>query len=155
MNVKSRILAVLTLACAVGGAAMLPAAAQQAGSTDAIIAGRQAAYDLMAGNGAAIKAAVDGGLAVKPYVAGAKGIVAWAHAIPGMFPAGTDKGHNTKALPAIWSDRAGFEKDAAALGTAADKLVVAANADDKAAFAAAFKETSEACGACHHDYRAR
>ena len=153
MNGKTRIFAVLALAGAVGVA--LPAVAQQAGSADAIIAGRQAAYDLMAGNGAAMKAAVDGGLAVKPYAAGAKGIAAWARAIPGMFPPGTDTGHNTKALPAIWSDRAGFEKDAAALATAADKLVVAANADDKAAFATAFKETSDACGACHHDYRAR
>jgi len=155
MNGKNSIFFGLALACAMGGAAMLPAAAQQAGSADAIIAGRQAAYDLMAGNGAAMKATVDGGLAVKPLLPGAKGMAAWARAIPGMFPAGTDTGHNTKALPAVWSDRAGFEKSAAALATAADKLVVSANADDKAAFATAFKETTDACGACHHDYRAR
>lgn len=149
-----KIVAVLAVA-GVAGAMVQPVAAQVAGSADAIIAGRQAAYDLLAANGAAMKAAVDGGAAVKPLVPAAKGVAAWGRAIPGMFPAGTETGRDTKALPTVWSDRAGFEKAAAALAAAGDKLLAAANADDKAAFGAAFKETSEACGACHKVYRAK
>ena len=42
-----------------------------------------------------------------------------------MFPAGSDKG-DTKALPAIWTDRAGFQAASKASDAAYDKLAVAA-----------------------------
>ena len=69
-----------------------------------------------------------------------------------MFPAGTDKG-DTKAAPAIWTDQAGFQKDAEALSAAGGKLAMAAKAGDETAVAAAYKEIGEACGACHKDFR--
>jgi cytochrome c556 len=122
---------------------------------DAIIAARQAGFDLQNGVAVAMKAAVDGGQDVKPLADGAKGIAAWAKVIPSMFPAGTEKGHDTKAKPDIWSNRAEFEKDAANLATEAQKLQTLAEANDKAGFAAQFKATGAACGACHRAFRER
>ncbi|WP_332118641.1 cytochrome c [Azorhizobium caulinodans] len=69
-----------------------------------------------------------------------------------LFPAGSDKG-DTKAAPAIWSDRAGFD---AAL--AKFKAAVAANID-KVGTADGFKTAMAAvgaeCRACHQSYQQR
>ena len=85
----------------------------------------------------------------------AKGLAAWGRVIPGMFPDGTQAGHDTHALPAVWTDRAGFEKAAETFWTQADKLAVLAEANDKAGFAAQYTATTQACGACHRNYRAK
>lgn len=122
---------------------------------DDVIAGRQAGFDLQQGLATAMKAAVDGSQPVKPLAAGAKGIAAWARVIPSEFPAGTEAGHDTKAKPEIWSDQAGFQKAAANLAQAADKLVTLAEADDKAGFADQFAEMGKACGACHKQFRVK
>ena len=120
-----------------------------------IIAARQAGFDLQAGVANAMKAAVEAKLDVKLMEDGAKGLAAWGRTIPTLFPEGTQTGGNTKALPAIWSDRAGFEKAAANFVEQADKLKALAAANDKEGFATQFKTTTEACGACHRPYRAR
>ena len=49
-----------------------------------------------------------------------------------LFPAGSDKGE-TKALPAIWSDMAGFQAASKTADAAYDKLAVAAGSGDQAA----------------------
>ncbi len=122
---------------------------------DAIIAARQAGFDLQSGNAVGIKAAIDGGGDVKGFSDAAKGLSAWGHVIPSMFPDGTQAGHGTKAKPEVWSDRAGFEKAAENFWTQADKLAVLAEANDKPGFAAQFTATTQACGACHRNYRQR
>ncbi len=122
---------------------------------DDIIAARQAGFDLQAGVVAAMKSAIDGNAPVKPLTDGAKGLSSWGHIIPTLFPDGTQTGRNTKAKAEIWSDRAGFDKAAADFYAAAEKLVALAEADDRPGFAAQFKETTAACGACHRAYRAR
>ena len=137
------------------GVVGLAQAADLAVKPDDIITGRQAAFDLQQGVFSAMKGTIDAGGSVKPLVDGAKGLASWGHAIPAMFPVGTEAGHNTKAKPEIWSDRATFEKDAANLAAAADKLLTLAEADDKAGFAAQWKETGGTCGACHRAFRAR
>ena len=71
-----------------------------------------------------------------------------------MFPAGSDKGE-TKALPVIWTDWAGFEAANKASLAAYDKLAVAAGSGDLAALTAAFGDTGKACGACHEKFRAK
>ena len=71
-----------------------------------------------------------------------------------MFPAGSDKGE-TKALPTVWSDNAGFVKASANASAAYDKLAVAAGSGDMAAATAAFGDVGKACGACHATYRAK
>jgi len=92
---------------------------------------------------------------VKQLETPGKAIARWATMIPVMFPAGTDKGGNTKALSEIWSDSAGFRKDADALHDAAVKLTDAAKAGDASAVAASAEAMGKACGACHRAYRAK
>ncbi len=143
------------VALAIGLVGMAHAADQTAIKSDDVIAARQAGFDLQQGVMAAMKATVDAGGSVKPLTDGAKGLSSWGHVIPTMFPEGTETGHNTKAKKEVWSDRAGFEKDAVNFYQAADKLVTLAEADDKAGFAAQYKEVGGACGACHRAYRER
>ena len=135
------------LAWAQGAAVPVPA--------DTIIAARQAGFDLQAGTVGGMKAAIDAGTDVKGLRDGAKGLAAWGHVIPGLFPDGTQAGHDTHALPAVWTDRAGFEKAAENFWTQAEKLAVLAEANDKAGFAAQYTATTQACGACHRNYRAK
>jgi cytochrome c556 len=71
-----------------------------------------------------------------------------------MFPAGSDKGE-TKALPVVWTDWAGFETASKNADVAFDKLAVAAGSGDQAALAAAFADAGKACGACHEKFRAK
>ena len=58
----------------------------------------------------------------------AKAIARWMKVFPTLFPPGSDKGENTKALPSIWSDHAGFVKAADRLADAADTLAADAKA---------------------------
>jgi len=71
-----------------------------------------------------------------------------------LFPAGSDKG-DTKALPAVWTDWAGFEAANKNAEGAFDKLSVAAGSGDAAALATAFQDAGKACGACHEKFRAK
>jgi cytochrome c556 len=71
-----------------------------------------------------------------------------------LFPAGSDKG-DTKALPTVWSDWAGFQAASKNAETAFDKLATAAGSGDQAALAAAFADAGKACGACHEKFRAK
>jgi cytochrome c556 len=116
------------------------------------IATRKAGQDVLAGTFAGVKAVITLKGDVKTLENPGRAIQRWALVFPTLFPAGTDKG-DTKAAPAIWTDRAGFEKDAMALSAAGEKLSVAAKAGDETAVAAAYKEIGDACGACHKDYR--
>ena len=121
--------------------------------SDQIIAIRQAMMDLQQGVAGAMKAAVEEKTEVKPLVPGAKGLVASSKVIPSMFPPGTEKGHNTKAKPEIWSNQADFTKAANNLTMEAEKLVSLAEANDKSGFATQFAAVGKACGACHREYK--
>lgn len=132
----------------------LPATAQTTSPADIILI-RQAAYALNGGTFAGLKAAVEAKSDVKPLAARADALAKWGRAIPLAFPAGSDTGNPTKALPAIWSDRAGFEKAAANFTEAAEKLSILAKAGDTDGFAAQWKVTGDTCSACHKEYRAK
>ncbi len=119
------------------------------------IAARQAAFALNNGDFAFIRSVVQAKGDVKPLEAPAKAMVKWAAVIPSMFPKGSEQGGDTKALPEIWSDSAGFQKAAMRLGDAAAKLATDAKAGDADAVAADTKVLGEACGACHKAYRAK
>src|SRR5438477_12863646 len=71
-----------------------------------------------------------------------------------LFPAGSDKG-DTKALPTVWTDMAGFQAASKNVDGAYDKLAVAAGSGDLAAVTTAFGDTGKACGACHEKFRAK
>jgi cytochrome c556 len=120
-----------------------------------IIVTRQAGFDLQNGSFAAIRAAVAAKADLKPYADTASGIVSWAKQIPLVFPKGSETGHDTKAKPEIWSDSAGFAKDAEDLTTAAQKLTDLIKAGDSAGAADQVKVVGAACGACHRTYRVR
>jgi len=133
----------------------VPAGADLSFPADTLIAARQAGYDLQAGVAASMKTVIEAGGDVKGLVDGAKGLSSWGHVIPALFPDGTQSGHNTKARPEVWSDRAGFQKAAQTFWMEADKLAILADANDKAGFAAQYTATTQACGACHRAYRVR
>jgi cytochrome c556 len=138
-------------------AATIGVAAAQDPASKAIdpVATRQAGYDLMGSVMGQIKEGLKAGENPSVFKDAAKAIARWSTVVPTLFPPGSDKSEDTKALPVIWSDRATFDKDAAALHQAADRMAQAAAANDKAAFAAEFKATADACGACHRKFRAR
>ena len=140
---------------------MLGSAQSQAQGTgiplpaDDIVAMRKSMMDLQQGVLGAMKAGVEQKVDVKPFTAGAKGLVSSSKVIATMFPTGTEKAGGTKALPAVWSDKADFATKGKALGEAAEKLVALADANDKAGFATQFTAVGQTCGACHRQFRAR
>ncbi|MCI4663123.1 MAG: cytochrome c [Neomegalonema sp.] len=74
-----------------------------------------------------------------------------------MFPAGTDNGAlkgQTRALPKIWSDAAGFAAKAAAFKTAAD-AVEAKSGDGLDALRSTLGALGGSCKGCHSSYRAK
>ena len=120
-----------------------------------VIAERRAGLKRMGGHMEAIKPVVEAKGDVKALEPRIDDMIVWYQGLPALFPAGSGTG-DTKALPAIWTDFAGFEKaDQALLGQLA-VLKAAAAAGDTAAFGAAYAETgSKFCGGCHRPFRAR
>jgi cytochrome c556 len=111
---------------------------------------RKATGPLMKG----IKDAIDAKGDAKIVAANAAKLKELELAFDKMFPAGSDKGE-TKALPTVWSDMAGFQKASADANAAYDKLAVAAGSGDFAAMETARVDVGKACGACHTKYRAK
>ena len=95
------------------------AAIAQTGMTpEQTVAARQSAYGLSAANFAQLKAQADAGVDVHTLVFPSRQLARWARTLPTMFPAGTNL-PTSHALPAVWTDRAGFEAKAAAYAAAA------------------------------------
>jgi cytochrome c556 len=69
-----------------------------------------------------------------------------------LFPEGSETGEETRAAPAIWEDRAGFEKALADFGAAADAALAASPGTlDEAR--PALGPVFQACRSCHETYR--
>jgi cytochrome c556 len=100
-----------------------------------------------------IKGVIDAKGDVKAVVASAAKLKQLENDFDKLFPKGSDQ--NTKALPTVWSDWAGFQAASKNADAAYDKLAVAAGAGDLAAVTAAFGDTGKACGACHEKFRAK
>jgi len=135
-----------------GGAA--GAQAPQASAAD-VIKGRQAAMMLSGVAMASIKGSIDAGQPPASQRFSTRSLSRWAHAVPGMFPAGSgaEAGVQTNAKPEIWSDRAGFEARAADYAAAADRLAELATGEDAAAFGAQWTAVRATCQACHDSYK--
>ena len=116
---------------------------------------RQAGQDLLAGDFGGIQAVVALKGDVTKLENPAKAMARWIRQFPSQFPKGSETGHGTKALPAIWTDFAGFTKVAEDFAVASDKLAELAKAGDAAALPAQIKVVGDACGACHRTYRQR
>ena len=118
-----------------------------------VVAARKAGMGLAATTFGSYKGAVEAGAEVKPLAFSSRQLMKFAAALPSLFPAGTAVAPS-EAKPEIWTNRADFEAKATAFAAATTRLNAAAQAGDKAAFAAAWKETGGTCKACHDRYRA-
>jgi cytochrome c556 len=121
-----------------------------------VVAARQAGMDMSSitfrSMGEAIKAGRDANSLSYPAVALAK----WAKAVPPMFPRGTTEDEmpeGTQARPAIWQDRAGFERAAANYAHATSQLAAFAKANDTRAFTRQLVVVDQACRGCHSHYK--
>src|SRR3954452_21582573 len=112
-----------------------------------VIETRQAGQDLLAGTFAGIRAVVAAKGDVKTLENPAKYMARWIRQFPTLFPKGSEQGHNTRALPAVWTEAAGFQNAANDLAAAADKLAQLAKAGDAEGAAAEVKVMGEACQA--------
>jgi cytochrome c556 len=147
---KILIATVLGLLC-VGGAANA-----QGEGPDGVVKGRQAGMMLSGVAMGAMKSAIDAGQAPSTQRFNSRALARWAHAVPGMFPAGSgpESGVETHAKAEVWSDRAGFEAKAAAYAAAADRLAELAGGEDAAAFSAQWTIVRSSCQSCHDVYKA-
>jgi cytochrome c556 len=120
-----------------------------------VIAERRAALKRMGGHMEAFKPVADARGDVRALAPRIDEMIAWFRTMPAHFPAGTGTG-DTRALPAIWTDFAEFERVNARLLGQLDVLKAAAASGDAEAFATAYQATgSQYCGACHRPFRRR
>lgn len=109
----------------------------------------------MKANMGALKALGEAGKATPFDAAAAKApaqtLIDNAAKIPALFAPGTEN-IDQGALPAVWSDQAGFKASAAKLGTDAKAVQ---DATDATSYAAALKTVQGDCAACHGTYRAK
>ncbi|THD37878.1 MAG: cytochrome c [Sphingomonas sp.] len=136
---------------ALSASLLVAAGAARRDDADQLIAARQAAFKLSGATFGNMKGVIDAKGDVTKLGFGARSLAEWAHALPGLFPAGSDGG-TTKALPTVWSDRAGFLKAAATYETEARKLADLSKAGDAPGFAAQWTVVRGACKACHDVY---
>jgi cytochrome c556 len=80
-----------------------------------------------------------------------KTMVDTAAKMPALFPDDSKTGGDTKALPAIWTDKADVNARFAKFGT--DASTALTNVKDKASFSAAMTTVFNNCGGCHEKYR--
>ena len=134
------------------GAAALAGTVALAQSGD-VIAERRAGFKRMGEHMQAMKAVVDNKGDARPLTATIDDMIAWYRSVPGRFPPGSDRG-DTRALPAIWAEKATFDTVANNMVNQLQVLRTAAASGDAGAFATAYGQTGQTCGTCHRPYRA-
>ncbi len=139
------------MAMALGAAALAGTAAFAQGGD--VIAERRAGFKRMGEHMQAMKAVVDNKGDVRPLTATIDDMVAWYRSVPGRFPPGSARG-DTRALPAIWAEKANFDTVANNMVNQLQVLRTAAASGDGGAFATAYGQTGQTCGTCHRPYRA-
>jgi cytochrome c556 len=125
-------------------------------SAQDVIAARQASLDMSVITFRSMGDAMKAGNEAKSQGFQAAVLAKWAKILPQMFPPGTGKGEtsaNTQALPAIWKDRAGFDKAAANYAAATARLASLATTNDTAGFTKQLEEVNQACTFCHAHYK--
>lgn len=136
-----------------GAAAVVLAAGTALAQAD-VIAERRAGLKRMGEHMQAMKAVVDSRGNVQPLAATVDDMIAWYRTMPNRFPPGSDRG-DTRALPALWNEKANFETINSNMVNQLQALRTAAASGDAAAFAAAYGQTGQTCGTCHRPYRQR
>lgn len=82
----------------------------------------------------------------------AESLAHFGHSIAGLFPAGSLT-PDSRASPAIWTNKADFEARAKSFGDASARLAELARAGDSAGFAAQAKVVAGGCNSCHSRFR--
>jgi len=120
------------------------------------IEARRAAFRLSAADIQLIRTAGEKGADMRMLSRPAQTLSQWATVLPTLFPAGTgpESGIETRALPAIWANRADFEQRARDYSAAATRLSESLAAGDFQASAQNWDATWQSCSACHIRYRA-
>jgi cytochrome c556 len=72
---------------------------------------------------------------------------------PALFPENSKTGHDTAALPAVWTAKADFDGQFAKFGETV--ALAQTSIKDEASFKANFPGVLKACGTCHETYRAK
>lgn len=72
---------------------------------------------------------------------------------PALFPDNSKTGHDTAAMPAVWTNKSDFNMQFAKFGEAA--VAAQASIKDEASFKANFPTVLRTCGGCHENYRAK
>ena len=136
------------------GAALYAKPAPRAASPSPqdIITTRQAGMDMSVATLTLLKNANANGAPLKTLAFPAGGLAKWAGVLPTLFSDNT-KGLPSRARPAVWTDRAGFQAKAGDFTIAAKALAAAAAADDKPAFDAALASVGASCKGCHDSYQ--
>ncbi len=75
-------------------------------------------------------------------------------AFPDQFPAGTEDGYETEALPAVWENPEEFRAEAQELQTEAEAFLVAMPGD-QAAVGEAMRRLGTTCSDCHETFRVK
>lgn len=134
----------------------LPAAAQFQKPEDATNY-RQSAFFVMGQHFSRIGAMANGKIAFDAAAAQENAdIVAAMAKLPfaGFVP-GTEKGHDTKTRPEMWTEQAKFKDLAEKMQAETVKLAAAAKTGDLDKIKSAFGNTAQSCKACHDNYRAK
>jgi len=150
---KFLIAAAVMAGVGVAGTGLLGVAQAQAPAQPNVVAIRQASMGLLGGTAAALRAGVEAKAEAKNFAGAGNAISNYGKVLASLFPQGS--GANTKALPEIWTNWAGFEKAAADLTAAGELVKAAAAANDAGKLADAVKAVGDACGGCHRTFRAR
>jgi cytochrome c556 len=96
--------------------------------------------------------AVRNGTDVKLQEHAAESLAYFGHSIGGLFPAGSHA-PDSRAAPAIWTNKADFDARAKSFGDASARLAELAKAGDSTGFAAQAKVVAGGCNSCHSRYR--
>ncbi len=96
--------------------------------------------------------AVRNGTDVKAQQRAAEGLSYFGHSIAGLFP-DNSLAPDSRASPAVWTNKADFQAKAKAFGDASTRLAQLAGAGDTAGFAAQAKVVAGGCASCHSLYR--
>ena len=102
----------------------------------------------------AMQAIARSGGDTRPAVERIDAIQAFFVNFPDRFPPSTQAG-DTKAQPAVFTDRAGFTTAWQGLAAPLANLRSVAASGESAAFGPALQQLGAACGNCHRTYRAR
>lgn len=144
---------IIELALCTALIAGLGGAALAQGGAEAITKRQAIMKTLLPGGNAATAAAAAGDF--DTAVAKAKEVSANAHAMAGLFPAGSgaEAGVRTRAKAEIWSDATGFKAAMDKFVAATDEIAAGAAAKDAARVDSAVKNLATTCGSCHTAYR--